>query len=53
MKTKYTVTLILPRDRTILESKYSEAMVEVVSDMLSQDELGYLISEIKKKKNVF
>ncbi|MBZ9624438.1 hypothetical protein G9F71_016425 [Clostridium sp. FP2] len=52
MKTKYKVTLILPRDRTILERKYSEVLVDIVVDMLSISELGYLISELKKKENI-
>ncbi|MBZ9624437.1 hypothetical protein G9F71_016420 [Clostridium sp. FP2] len=52
MKNKYTVTLIIPKDRTILERKYSEVLAGIVADMLTGDELGYLISELKKKEHV-
>ncbi|EKS4344808.1 hypothetical protein [Clostridium sporogenes] len=43
------VTLILPNDMTILEDKYSEALADVISEMLTTKELEYLISEIEKK----
>lgn len=43
------VTLILPNDMTILEEKYSEALADVVAEMLTTKELEYLISEIEKK----
>ncbi|WP_298836358.1 hypothetical protein [Clostridium sp.] len=53
MKTEYTVTLILPKDKTILERKYSEVLVDIVTEMLSVDELGYLISDLEKNENIF
>lgn len=43
------VTLILPNDMTILEDKYSEVLADVISEMLTTEELGYLISELEKK----
>ena len=52
MKTKYTVTLILPKDRTMIEKKYSEVLVDILADMLSEDELGYLTSKLQKKVNI-
>jgi len=52
MKTKYTVTLILPKDRTMIEKKYSEVLVDILADMLSEDELGYLTSKLEKKVNI-
>lgn len=50
MKNKYSVTLILPKDRTILERIYTEVLVDIITDMLSVDELGYLISELAIKE---
>lgn len=47
----YSVTLILPKNREILEEKYAEALANAVADELTDDELGYLISELKKKEN--
>lgn len=35
MKTKYTVTVILPKDKTILERKYSSILSEIVADILT------------------
>jgi len=52
MKAKYKITLILPKDRTILERKYSEVLVDIVAEMLSINEFGYLISQLKKKENI-
>ncbi|WP_460299762.1 hypothetical protein [Clostridium botulinum] len=43
------VTLILPSDISILEDKYSEALADVVVEMLTIKELEYLISEVEKK----
>ena len=50
MKTKYSVTLILPKDRTMLERKYSEILVDILAETLSINELGYLISKLQKEK---
>jgi hypothetical protein len=44
------VTMILPKDRSILEKKYSEALAEQVAEMLTHDELGYLIEKLKEKE---
>jgi len=49
MKTKYAVTLILPKDKTILERKYSEVLVDIVAEILTVSELGYLISKLEKQ----
>jgi hypothetical protein len=45
------VTLILPNDMTFLEEKYSEVLASVVSEMLSLEELEYLISELEKNES--
>jgi hypothetical protein len=45
----YEVTLILPKDRRMLEKKYAEVLADIVSDRLTYKELGYLISELEKK----
>lgn len=42
------VTLILPKDRTKLEKKYTEKLAEIVSRKLSTDEVQYLIAELEK-----
>ena len=44
------VTLILPRDMSILEKKYSEVLADIVTERLTEEELEYLISEIEKKE---
>lgn len=46
----YSVTLILPRNREVLEKKYAEVLADVVASELTHDELGYLISELEKKE---
>lgn len=42
------VTLILPKDRTLLEKKYAEKMAEIVARRLSNDEIEYLLSKLEK-----
>lgn len=39
----YTVTLILPEDTSELEDKFAEIMAEVVSQKLTNEELGLFI----------
>ncbi|EPY2307640.1 hypothetical protein ACXATD_003337 [Clostridium sporogenes] len=43
------VTLILPNDMSILEDKYSEALADALVEMLTTEELEYLISELENK----
>jgi hypothetical protein len=43
------VTLILPKDRSILEKKYAEKLAEIVSRKLTAEEIQYLITELEKK----
>ena len=50
MKNKYSVTLILPKDKTILEKKYSEVLVDIVSEILTVNELEYLILKLENVK---
>lgn len=47
----YKVTLILPKNKEILEKKYAQVLANIVSDMLTLDELGYLIQKLKENKN--
>ena len=47
----YSVTIILPKDKTVLEEKYAKVLAEVVAKQLTYDELGYLIQELKKREN--
>ncbi|OAA91314.1 hypothetical protein [Clostridium coskatii] len=42
------VTMILPKDRTLLEKKYGEALAQAVAEILSNEELEYLIRKLKK-----
>lgn len=43
------VTLALPNDMNILEDKYGEILAEVVSEILTVEELEYLISKLENK----
>jgi len=52
MKTEYTVTVIIPKDKTILERKYSTILSEIVADVLTIDELENLILSLEKKLNL-
>lgn len=38
------VTLILPKDITLLQDKYAEVLAEVVSELLTKEELEEIIS---------
>lgn len=42
------VTMILPKDITLLRKKYSEKLAEIVARRLSNDEAEYLIKELEK-----
>ena len=44
------VTLILPKNRTTINEKYSRLLADIVADMLSEEELEYLISQMDKKE---
>ncbi len=44
------ITLILPKDKTILKKKYAEVMAEIVAKRLTNEELKYLIDELEKKE---
>lgn len=44
------VTLILPKDISILEEKYSEVLADIVAARLSTEEMEYLISELEKQE---
>lgn len=48
----YEVTLMLPKNRAILEKKYAEVLANIVADRLTHEELGYLISELEKRENM-
>lgn len=48
----YSVTLILPKNREILEKKYAEVLADIVADELSHEELGYLIKELEKQQEI-
>ena len=48
----YTVTLILPKDKTILEKKYADVLADIIANQLTHDELGYLIEEFEKREKV-
>jgi hypothetical protein len=45
------VTLILPKNRRILEDKFAEALAEIVSGMLSESERKYLLEEIERRES--
>jgi hypothetical protein len=46
-----TVTLILPKDTTKLEEMYAAAFANAISEILTFEELGFLIRELEKKDN--
>jgi hypothetical protein len=43
-----TVTLILPKDMTAINEKYSQILADVIAETLTQEELGYLIFMLEK-----
>lgn len=43
------ITLILPKDMTILQDRYSKALADAVAEILTIEELEYLISRLEKK----
>ena len=45
----YKITLIFPRNREQLEKKYAVALANAVSDILTVEELSYVISELGRK----
>ncbi|MHC1683398.1 MAG: hypothetical protein AB6733_10660 [Clostridiaceae bacterium] len=45
------VTLILPKDRSILEKKYSQILAEIVAETLTPEEIEYLITEYERKND--
>lgn len=46
----YTVTLVLPTDMTVLESKFNEVIADIVSKRLSHEELGILIKKLEEQE---
>lgn len=48
----YSVTLILPKNREVLEKKYAEILADIVANELSHEELGYLINELEKQQKL-
>lgn len=42
------VTLVFPENTTSLQEKYSEVLADIVSGMLTPEELEYLIKELEK-----
>jgi len=47
----YTLTLILPKDRTELKKKCSEALADAVVEQLSPEELELLIKKLEERDN--
>lgn len=43
----YNITLILPKDMTELEGKFAEVMAEIVSQKLTNAELGIFIKKLE------
>ncbi|SMC17066.1 hypothetical protein SAMN02745134_00227 [Clostridium acidisoli DSM 12555] len=48
----YSVTLILPKNREVLEKKYAEVLADIVANELSHEELEYLINELEKQQKL-
>lgn len=48
----YSVTLILPKNREVLEKKYAEILADIIANELSHEELEYLISELEKQQKL-
>ena len=46
----YTVTMILPKDRTALIEKNTEIMAKITSEILSTSEVTELIRLLKESK---
>ena len=47
---KYEVTLVLPKNKEILEKAYTKAMVVIASEILEENELEVLINELKEEQ---
>lgn len=47
---KYEVTLVLPKNRRVLEDAYTKVMVDIATEMLNVDELEVLINELKEEE---
>lgn len=43
---KYEVILVLPKNKEVLEKKFTEAMVDVCMERLSKDEVEFLIERL-------
>lgn len=46
---KDIVTLIIPKDKSILENKYAEVLAEIVAELLTKEELEYLILRLESE----
>ncbi|MFL0198457.1 hypothetical protein ACJDU8_23260 [Clostridium sp. WILCCON 0269] len=48
----YSVIISIPKNKEELKKKYTELLADAVSEELTHEELGYLISEFEKRENV-
>ena len=48
----YTLTLILPKDRTELEKKYAELLAKAVAEILNPAELELYIKMFKEQEGI-
>ncbi len=47
MNEEKVVSLVLPKNKKIIEEKYAEVMADVVAEMLTNEELNCLISKLE------
>ncbi|WP_373845235.1 hypothetical protein [Clostridium sp.] len=48
----YSVIISIPKNKEELRKKYAELLADAVSEELTHEELGYLISEFDRKEAV-
>lgn len=47
MEDEKVVSLVLPKNKKVIEEKYAEVMADIVAEMLTNEELNYLISKLE------
>ena len=48
----YSVIISIPKNKDKLRKRYAELLADAVSEELTHEELGYLISEFDRRENI-
>lgn len=48
----YSVIISIPKNKEELRKKYAELLADAVTEELTHEELGYLISEFDRRKGI-